>query len=192
MSSDKPSKREGCGDGQPLPVFLFFLYIYVFFLKKGWHYSCLNSSNTVLQVLPYSAMAEWLRPSHRTSRWCYTFPWQWNTVCFLLQSIRMGWALTTSQIQTSMDLAAAFCSLSISFRPTSSSTVPLPLNPSLFLFVALATVKSNSGNILNVQYNSWKKNNIHKILFSTAARLYVHMQKCLLHHTFVVSVYRNT
>lgn len=55
---------------------------YCLFLNKGWHYSCLNSSNTVLQVLSHSAMAEWLRPSHRTSWWCYTFPWQWQHCLF--------------------------------------------------------------------------------------------------------------
>lgn len=43
-------------------IFMSFYYV-IFFLNKGWHYSCLNSSNTVLQVLPCSAVAEWLRPS---------------------------------------------------------------------------------------------------------------------------------
>lgn len=30
MSSDKPSKLEGCGDGQPLPVLLFCFVFFIF------------------------------------------------------------------------------------------------------------------------------------------------------------------
>ncbi len=144
VTSDKPSKIEGCWDGQPLPVFLiFFIYIfmsfYCLFLNKGWHYSCLNSSNTVLHVVSYSAMAEWLGPS----RWCYTFPRQWQHCLFpiTVHSDGMG-----SDHISNSDLygpSSSFCSLthslSLSLSLSLSSLSLSPLSLSLSLSLSLPT-----------------------------------------------------